>query len=84
MARRKKPTKRRYALRLVAVFFASALSVVGAGALVGVEVWQSLIMAGVGGVARVLEGVLRSFAADGDLSDEDAEAVFQRLSEEAS
>ena len=52
----------------MAVFTASALGVIGAGAIAGVELWKAAFMAGIGGVATVVESLAKSFIADGELS----------------
>lgn len=62
--------------RIVAVFAASGLSVVGAGAIAGVSLMQAVIMAGIGGVATVVEGLARAFIDDGKLDAKEIEAVF--------
>jgi hypothetical protein len=56
-------------LRIVAVFAASALGVIGAGAIAGVELWKAMVMAGVAGVANVVEGLSRAFLDDGNLAE---------------
>ena len=38
-------------LRIVAVFAASGLGVVGAGAIAGVPLWKAAMMAGIGAVS---------------------------------
>lgn len=55
-------------LRILAVFTASALGVIGAGAIAGVELWKAAFMAGIGGVATVVESLAKAFIADGELS----------------
>lgn len=67
---------RKVTLRILAVFSASGLSVIGAGTIAGVELWQAVLMAGVGGVATVIEGLSRAYIADGDLSDAEIDEVF--------
>jgi 2-keto-4-pentenoate hydratase/2-oxohepta-3-ene-1,7-dioic acid hydratase in catechol pathway len=62
--------------RVVAVFLATGLSVVAAGTIAGVELWQSFVMAGIGGVATVVEGLSRAYLKDGDLSLEEINSVF--------
>ena len=42
--------------RILAVFLASGLSVIGAGSLAGIEIWQAALIAGIGGIATVIEG----------------------------
>ena len=44
-------------LRILAAFAATGLSVVGAGAIAGVPLWRAIFMAGIGGVAFVVEGL---------------------------
>jgi hypothetical protein len=67
---------RQVSLRIIAVFAASGLSVIGAGALAGVELWQAVFMAGVSGVATVVEGLSRAYLKDGNLSMEEIDEVF--------
>lgn len=62
--------------RIVAVFVASALSVIGAGAIAGVSILQSMAIAGLAGVATVVEGLARAFLNDGELDENEVNAVF--------
>lgn len=62
--------------RVIATFAVSALSVIGAGALVGVEIWQAALMAGIGGAASVIEALSRAYLKDGDLTHAEIEEVF--------
>jgi hypothetical protein len=64
--------------RMVAVFIATALGVIGTGALIGVEVWQAALMAGIGGIATVLEGLSRAYLKDGNLSADEIDTVFAK------
>ena len=68
--------------RIVATFIASALGVVGAGTIAGVELWKAVFMAGISGVAVVLEGLSRAYLADGDLSDDEINAVFSEVNDD--
>jgi hypothetical protein len=70
---------RKITLRILAVFSASGLSVIGAGTIAGVQLWQAILMAGVGGVATVVEGLSRAYINDGDLSDEEIDEVFNSV-----
>jgi hypothetical protein len=54
--------------RIVAVFAASGLSVLGAGAVVGIDLISAVFMAGIIGVASVVEKLARAFLDDGKLS----------------
>ena len=63
-------------MRCVAVFVANALSVIGAGAIAGVDILQSCLIAGLSGVATVVGGLARAYLVDGELSKEDVNKVF--------
>ena len=63
-------------LRMLATFAASGLGVIGAGTIAGVEVWKAVMMAGIGGVAVVIEGLSRAFLDDGKLSVTEINEVF--------
>jgi|TARA_B110000977_G_scaffold3992_1_gene5559 hypothetical protein len=62
--------------RIIAVFIASGLSVLGAGAIVGVDIASAVLMAGILGVASVVEKIARSFIDDGKLTMEEVNAAF--------
>jgi hypothetical protein len=66
-------------LRILAVFGASGLSVVGAGAIAGVPLWKAVMMAGVGGVATVIEGLARAYMDDGKLDADEINEVFNKV-----
>lgn len=66
-------------LRIVATFAASGLGVIGAGTIAGVPLWQAIFMAGIGGVATVIEGLSRAFLDDGKLSIDEIDAVFSKV-----
>lgn len=70
-------------LRILAVFGASGLSVVGAGAIAGVDLWKAVLMAGVGGVATVVEGLARAYMDDGKLDADEIDAVFNKVDKKA-
>jgi len=70
-------------LRILAVFGASGLSVVGAGAIAGVSLWKAVLMAGVGGVATVIEGLARAYMDDGVLDPEEINNVFNKVDKKA-
>jgi hypothetical protein len=65
--------------RIIAVFAASALSVIGAGALAGVELWKAAMMAGIGGMATVVEALARSYMDDGVLDEDEINAAFSKV-----
>jgi len=64
--------------RILATFSASALGVIGAGAIADVPLWKACFMAGIAGVAVVVEGLSRAFLDDGKLSLSEIDAVFNR------
>ncbi len=70
-------------LRILATFAASGLSVVGAGAIAGVPLWKAAMMAGIGGVAVVVEGLSRAFLDDGKLSNAEINEVFSGFDKKA-
>jgi hypothetical protein len=66
-------------MRIVATFAASGLGVIGAGAIAGVPLWKAMFMAGIAGVATVIEGLSRAFLDDGKLSLGEINAVFNKF-----
>lgn len=67
------------ALRIVATFAASGLSVIGAGAIAGVPLWKACFMAGMAGVATVIEGLSRAYLDDGKLTAAEINEVFGKV-----
>jgi len=63
-------------MRIVATFAASGLGVIGAGTIAGVPLWKAIFMAGIAGVATVVEGLSRAFLDDGKLSVAEINEVF--------
>ena len=61
---------------MVAVFIAQASSVIGAGSLVGIDVLQSSLLAGLLGVANVLEILARKYLNDGQLTIDEVNQAF--------
>jgi hypothetical protein len=55
----------------------------GAGAIAGVPLWKAAMMAGIGGVAVVVEGLSRAFLDDGKLSVSEINAVFSTVDKKA-
>lgn len=70
-------------LRIIATFAASGLSVIGAGAIAGVSLWKACFMAGMAGVATVVEGLSRAFLDDGKLSAAEINQVFNKVDKKA-
>ncbi len=63
-------------LRMLALFLVSALTTIGAGAIIGIDTLQTAILAGVMGIANVVEDLARGYLNDGELSDEEIDAAF--------
>ena len=70
-------------MRIFAVFAASGLSVIGAGAIAGVDLWKACLMAGIAGVATVVEGLARAFLDDGKLTTAEINQVFNKVDKKA-
>lgn len=71
-------------LRIIAVFAASGLSVIGAGSLVGIEIMQAVMLAGFLGVATVVEALARAFLNDGKLDADEINAAFAKVDKKTS
>ena len=69
--------------RILAVFAASGLSVLGAGAVVGVDLMSAVMMAGILGVASVVEKLARAFLDDGKLTLEEINSAFSKVDKNA-
>lgn len=63
-------------LRILAVFGASGLGVIGAGAIAGVNLPKAIFMAGIGGVAKVVQGLAEAYLDDGKLDAEEIDEIF--------
>jgi hypothetical protein len=70
-------------MRIVATFAASGLGVIGAGTIAGVPLWKAIFMAGIAGVATVVEGLSRAFLDDGKLSLAEINQVFNGVDKSA-
>ena len=66
-------------MRILSVFAASGLSVIGAGSLFGLEPLTAALMAGLLGVATVVESLARSFLDDGKLSVAEINEAFTKV-----
>jgi hypothetical protein len=62
--------------RMVAVFTVGALGTLGAGAVMGVETWIALSMAGLLAVASVAERLAREYLDDGKLTLDEINGAF--------
>lgn len=66
-------------MRIVAVFAATGLSVVGMGSVVGIETTQAILLAGGLGVATVIEALARGYLDDGKLSQQEINEAFAKV-----
>ena len=66
-------------MRIVAVFAASGLGVIGAGAVAGISVAKAMLVAGLTAVAAVVEKLARAFMDDGKLSIDEINAAFSSV-----
>ena len=69
--------------RSIALFMTMALPAIGAGAFAGVEPVQSALIAGALGVSKVLTDLAKAFLDDGQLTQDEVEAVFKRAGKKA-
>lgn len=65
-------------LRIIATFVANALAVVGAGSIVGVELWLAAAMGGILAVFKVIELLALAFLEDGKLTEDEINAAFRQ------
>lgn len=70
-------------LRIVAVFTAQALAVIGAGAVAGVSTIKAMMVAGITAVATVVEKLARGFMNDGKLDLDEVNAAFSAVDSKA-
>lgn len=66
-------------MRIVAVFAASGLGVIGAGAVAGISVAKAMMVAGLTAVAAVIEKLARAFMDDGKLTLDEINAAFSSV-----
>ena len=66
-------------MRIVAVFAASGLAVIGAGAVAGISVAKAMMVAGLTAVAAVVEKLARAFMDDGKLTLDEINAAFSTV-----
>lgn len=67
---------KKIAARIFAYFVMTALGMIGTGTIVGINMWQAALMAGIAGVANVVEGLARAYVGDGVLTAEEVDEVF--------
>ena len=65
--------------RIVATFIASALGVIGAGSIIGIDVWLSAALGGLLAVARVVEKLALAFLEDGKIDADEVNTIFSQV-----
>lgn len=66
-------------MRIVAVFAATGLSIVGMGSVVGINTLEAILLAGGLGVATVIEALARGYLDDGKLSQTEINEAFAKV-----
>ena len=70
-------------MRIVAAFTASALGVIGAGAVAGISTIKAMSVAGITAVAAVVEKLARGFMDDGKLTLDEINSAFSAIDSNA-
>lgn len=66
-------------MRIIAVFAANGLAVIGAGAIAGISTMKAITVAGLTAVAAVVEKLARAFMDDGKLTADEINAAFSTV-----
>ena len=66
--------------RMLAVFIANGLAVIGAGSLIGVDTLSSVLLAGSLGVIKVSEALARAYIDDGKITIDEINESFDKMS----
>jgi hypothetical protein len=66
-------------LRIIAVFTANGLAVIGAGAIAGISTIKAVMVAGMTAAAAVIEKLARAFMDDGKLTLDEINAAFSTV-----
>lgn len=70
-------------MRIIAVFAANGLAVIGAGAIAGISTAKAITVAGLTAVAAVVEKLARAFMDDGKLTVDEINAAFSTVDKSA-
>ena len=65
--------------RIIATFIASALAVIGAGSIIGIDVWLSAAFGGLLAVAKVVEKLALAFLEDGKIDQNEVNSIFSQV-----
>tara|TARA_R100000329_G_scaffold98625_1_gene81465 strand:- start:2218 stop:2475 length:258 start_codon:yes stop_codon:yes gene_type:complete len=66
--------------RMLAVFIANGLAIIGAGSIIGIDTLSSILLAGSLGVAKVTEALARGYLNDGKLTIDEIDEAFGNMS----
>lgn len=66
-------------VRILATFVASALGVIGAGSIIGIDVWLSAALGGLLAVAKVVEKLALALLDDGKIDRDEVNMIFSQV-----
>ena len=67
--------------RMFAVFVVNVFAVLAGGAILDIEWWKTLVIAGFIGIGQVLDDMARAYIADGKLTKDEVEQAFENASQ---
>jgi hypothetical protein len=65
--------------RMVAVIIASVMGVLGAGSILGIEVWKTALLASITGISVIAEDLARAYLKDGKLDTAEINDAFAKM-----
>ena len=66
--------------RIISLFVVTAFGTIGAGAVIGINVIQTAVLAGLMGVANVIQDLAKDYLEDGKLTNAEIDAAFAKNS----
>ena len=70
--------------RMLPVFIANGLAMIGAGSIIGIDTLSSILLAGSLGVAKVTEALARGYLNDGKLTIDEIDDAFGSMGKKKS
>ena len=70
-------------IKSFAVVLISSISAMGVGALLGVDPWKTIVIAGVMGLLRVIEDIARGYLDDGQVTIDEIDGAFKQVGDDA-
>ena len=67
--------------RMIAVIIASVMGVLGAGSILGIEVWKTALLASITGISVIAEDLARAYLKDGKLDSAEINEAFAKMPE---